>query len=204
MSFRHGNQQQHGPQHAQAIKYKETEEFRKDILAAAALSQCKPQTRNFMYQRIMAGLSKGDAADAQKKFEDAEQAWMDCVNDYANVRVDCCATTIKKQCAILQWFLQIFLFIFFYQKKYASWSSAVTQTGQLYYFDRATLASQWKRPADIDNDILKGKRCDDFTEPWHECEFLHVSLLQCERSSMGETGCVQQQNKFNKCMLQRM
>ena len=85
MSFRHGSQQ-HGSQHAQTVKYKETEEFRKDILAGAALGQCKPQTRNFMYQRIMAGLSKGDASAAQQKFEAAEVDWMNCVNDYANVR----------------------------------------------------------------------------------------------------------------------
>lgn len=89
-------------------------------------------------------------------------------------------------------------------KKYAVWGSALAPNGYLYYFNRESQKVQWNRPEDIEKDIMSGKLAKDQTEPWHECEFLHISFQQCEKSNLAESGCLLQQQRFMRCMRQRL
>lgn len=45
----------------------------------------------------------------------------------------------------------------------------------------------------------------DREEPWMDCEFLHINLMQCEKSSerlLGD-GCRKKYEKLVQCMVQK-
>lgn len=83
------------------------------------------------------------------------------------------------------------------------WGSALAPNGFLYYFNRESRETRWSMPPELEKDINEGKLAKDRTEPVHDCEFLHISLQQCEKTSMAETGCNLQRQKFLRCLRQR-
>lgn len=56
----------------------------------------------------------------------------------------------------------------------------------------------------MERDIQAGKLATDHTEPWMECEFIHLQLVQCEKSIKNETkGCNEEFEKLRKCVQSR-
>jgi hypothetical protein len=41
-------------------------------------------------------------------------------------------------------------------------------------------------------------------EPWMECEFLHIKLIQCEKASESHNGCMVEANRLFRCLKARM
>lgn len=78
-SIGHRTQQpaQPPPQNGE-VKVKETEDLRRDLIAGAALSSCKVFAR---------GVMQAIAERNLKKLEQNEVAFLDCVNNYAQVKI---------------------------------------------------------------------------------------------------------------------
>ncbi|KAL0483318.1 E3 ubiquitin-protein ligase [Acrasis kona] len=136
----------------------ETEDFKRDIIAGSALSDCRNLAIAYM---------KARGSSNTMLYQRSESSFLDCVNDYAKMKA-------------------------------GAWSSA-RNGDNVYYFDRQNGTIQWNRPDQIDEDIQKGK-LKYGQRGVEKCEFLHLQLVLCEKTVIGQTkGCNQEYRRFLEC-----
>lgn len=89
------------------------------------------------------------------------------------------------------------------------WLTARTEKGETYYVDALSGKTQWERPYIFEKFIDRAKKGIDaeYTEPWQECELLHVKLFQCEHSKelqARKQQCGLENERFLRCLKQKL